>query len=74
VAYLQEVCGHEPKALHRILELLNVYFQESNFLESPAVALGAPIDTTTEAPGTLIGPYKRLPGRAARPSEGHHPP
>lgn len=38
VAYLQQVCGHEPRALHRIVELLNVHFQESSFLESPAVA------------------------------------
>src|SRR5579871_3904355 len=60
VAYLQQICGHEPKALHRILELLNAHFQESSFLESPAVAPGATIDTPAEEPGTLIGPYKLL--------------
>ncbi len=60
VAYLQQVCGHEPKTLHRILELLNVHFQQSSFLESPALAPGATIDTPTEGPGTLIGPYKLL--------------
>jgi serine/threonine protein kinase len=60
VTYLQQVCGHEPKVLHRILELLNVYFQDSNFLESPAVAPGVTLDTPAEAPGTLIGPYKLL--------------
>jgi serine/threonine protein kinase/tetratricopeptide (TPR) repeat protein len=60
VAYLQQVCGHEPRTLHRILELLNVHFQDSSFLESPAVASGATIDTPAEEPGTLIGPYKLL--------------
>src|SRR5262249_16465523 len=61
-AYVQQVCGHEPKALHRVLELLRVYDQESSFLESPAVALGTTIDApaVTEGPGTLIGPYKLL--------------
>jgi serine/threonine protein kinase/tetratricopeptide (TPR) repeat protein len=62
VAYLQQVCGHEPKALHRILELLNVYFQESSFLESPAASPCPTIDApaATEVPGTMIGPYKLL--------------
>src|SRR5579871_6582795 len=60
VAYLQQICGHEPKALHRIVELLNVHFQESSFLESPALASGASSETPAEEPGTLIGPYKLL--------------
>src|SRR5262249_1509851 len=62
VAYLQQVCGHEPKALHRVLELLRVYDQESSFLESPVVALGTTIDApaVAEGPGTVIGPYKLL--------------
>jgi serine/threonine protein kinase/WD40 repeat protein len=61
VAYLQHVCGHEPKTLHRIVELLNVYFQQSSFLESPAVVPGATLDEPIrEGPGTIIGPYKLM--------------
>jgi serine/threonine protein kinase/tetratricopeptide (TPR) repeat protein len=62
MAYVQQVCGHEPKALHRVQELLRVYDQESSFLESPAVALGTTPDApaVTERPGTVIGPYKLL--------------
>jgi serine/threonine-protein kinase len=62
VAYLQHACGHEPKVLHRIQELLRVHDQESSFLESPAVAPAATSDApnVTERPGTVIGPYKLL--------------
>jgi hypothetical protein len=42
VAYLQQVCGHEPKVIHRVLQLLRVHDQESSFLESPAVTLARP--------------------------------
>jgi serine/threonine-protein kinase len=61
-AYLQQLCGHEPKVLHRVLELLRVYDQESCFLESPAVAPGMTSDAPSmpERPGTVIGPYKLL--------------
>src|SRR5262245_59398142 len=62
MAYVHQVCGHEPKALHRVLELLRVYDQEKSFLESPAVAPGTTMDAVavTERPGTMIGPYKLL--------------
>jgi hypothetical protein len=38
LACLQEACGHDPAAMHRILELLRVYEEERSFLE----ARGAP--------------------------------
>ena len=62
VAYLQQVCGHDPEAMHRVLELLRIYDQENSFLESPPVALGATVDIPplNEKPGTVIGPYKLL--------------
>jgi eukaryotic-like serine/threonine-protein kinase len=60
-AYLQKACGHDPAAMHRVLELLRVYDQERSFLESSPVAYGATIDgPITERPGTVIGPYKLL--------------
>jgi serine/threonine-protein kinase len=62
MAYLQQACGHEPKVLHRIQELLRVHDHESSFLESPGVAPAPTSDaqTVTERPGTIIGPYKLL--------------
>jgi serine/threonine protein kinase/Flp pilus assembly protein TadD len=59
MAYVQQVCSHEPQALHRVLELLRAYDQQSSFLESPAVVLGTTTDApaVTERPGTVIGPY-----------------
>ena len=61
VAYLHQVCGHDPEALRRVLELLRVYDQEKSFLESPPVAVGATTDQhPLERPGTMIGPYKLL--------------
>jgi serine/threonine protein kinase len=62
VAYLQQVCGHEPKVLHRLLELLRVHDHESDFLECPAVAPDTTSDASAaaEGPGNVIGPYKLL--------------
>ncbi len=60
-AYLQEACGHDPAAMHRLLELLRIYEEERSFLESSPVghvpSVEAPI---AECPGTIIGPYKLL--------------
>src|SRR5437868_2994160 len=61
MAYLQKACGHDPAAMHRMVDLLRVYDQERSFLESSPVARGATIDEPrTEVPGTVIGPYKLL--------------
>src|SRR5713101_8427098 len=63
--YLRQICGDNPKALGRVVELLEVHEQEQSFLESPAVAHGPlpaveTIDQPSERVGTLIGPYKLL--------------
>src|SRR5262245_18054284 len=61
MAYLQEACGEDAGAQRRILELLRVYDQEQSFLESPLVAIGAPVDEPLiEKPGAVIGPYRLL--------------
>jgi len=61
VAYLEKACGHDPAATRRVLELLRIHDQERSFLESSPVAPGATVDVPiSEAPGTVIGPYKLL--------------
>ncbi len=61
LAYLQQACGHDPAAMHRLLELLRVYEEERSFLESSPVAHVTTIDAPiAECPGTFIGPYKLL--------------
>src|SRR4051794_23426868 len=61
LTYLQEVCGEDQAALHRILELLRVYDHERIFLESSPVARHETIDQPIpERPGAVIGPYKLL--------------
>jgi serine/threonine protein kinase len=61
LAYLQEACGNDPAAVHRILELLRIYEQERSFLESSQVAIGVTMDEPiAERPGTVIGQYKLL--------------
>ncbi len=64
--YLQQICGDNPQALGRVVELLQVHEQEESFLESPAVARGSlpALETSeqlpAERPGTQIGRYKLL--------------
>src|SRR5690242_6626687 len=59
--YLQQVCGADPDALRRVVELLQVHEQQQSFLESPAVAVHATMDQPPlERPGTVIGPYKLI--------------
>src|SRR5262245_10076073 len=61
LAYLQQACGHDPAAMHRILELLRVYDHDRRFLESSPLARGVTVDEPiAERPGTVIGPYKLL--------------
>lgn len=60
-AYLQQVFGHDPAAMHRVLELLRVYEQEKSFLESPAVAPASAVaPPIRECPGMVLGPYKLM--------------
>jgi tetratricopeptide (TPR) repeat protein len=59
--YLQQACGDDPAAMHRVLELLRIYDQERSFLEQPPAAFGPTIDEPiAERPGSVIGPYKLL--------------
>src|SRR5262245_35280355 len=61
LAYLQQACAQDAKALRRILDLLRIYDQEKSFLESPAAVLGATVaESLTETPLTVIGPYTLL--------------
>jgi serine/threonine protein kinase/tetratricopeptide (TPR) repeat protein len=61
MAYLQEVCGHDSAAMHRILELLRVHEQPGGILESsPSAGKGTIDEPRAERPGTVIGPYKLL--------------
>lgn len=60
-AYLDEICGSDTDLRHRIEGLLAVNPLVSNFLESPAVAPTATIDSPcAEVAGPIIGPYKLL--------------
>ena len=61
-AYLRQVCeGNEPLRA-RVDALLKVHEQEKSFLESPVAPSLATIEDAkiTEAPGTVIGPYKLM--------------
>jgi hypothetical protein len=63
LAYLQETCGHDPAAMHRLLELLRVYEEQRSFLESSPVGHTATIDAPiAKCPGTIIGSYLLLQG------------
>src|SRR5262249_47191038 len=60
-ARLAELAGHDEELRRRVGLLLAAHREADSFLESPAAALGAPIDEPlTERPGTVIGPYKLL--------------
>src|SRR6516162_6535507 len=64
VAYLQQACGQDPEAMHRVLELLRIYDQEKSFLEAPAAPLVGAVGgfaRPTAAVGTVLaGRYKLL--------------
>src|SRR5262245_22258711 len=62
-AYLQEACGHDAAALHRILDLLRVFDQEKSFLELPPIdpyrtTSDPPPDPEDGGPAGRVGPYK----------------
>src|SRR5262249_15964278 len=62
-AYLRQVCGDDGPLHERVVALLKIAAEEQSFLESPAAAPFVPTITerpVTEAPGTVIGPYKLL--------------
>jgi hypothetical protein len=60
-AYLDQACGGDANLRRQVEALLAEHDQLGSYLESP-VALMPTVDEpqVTEAPGTIIGPYKLL--------------
>jgi eukaryotic-like serine/threonine-protein kinase len=60
-AYLDEACAGDEELRQRVERLLRVQPHIGDFLESPALEIAATvIDSFTERPGSVIGPYKLL--------------
>jgi serine/threonine protein kinase len=61
-AYLDGVCGDDAALRSEFESLLRVHDEAGDFLEAPMIDFGATQDGSplTEAPGTVIGPYKLL--------------
>jgi serine/threonine protein kinase len=56
-AYLQEACGDDQELHRRVSALLQAQAEIGSFHEAPSLTVDQPI---TEAPGTVIGPYKLI--------------
>src|SRR5258708_37004325 len=67
-AYLDEACARQPELRQPVEHLLRLHAGAGSFLEEPAAELAATgafqvaaeKASSREAPGALIGPYKRL--------------
>src|SRR5262249_30683227 len=68
-AYLDKACGADAELRQRVDVLLETFPQAGSFLQQPAASPDATSDLPrteaagslpTEAPGTVIGPYKLL--------------
>src|SRR3954471_21317285 len=58
---LAELAGDDAELCRRVSQLRAAHRDAASFLESPARALGRPMDEAAdEGPGTVIGPYKLL--------------
>ena len=70
--YLERVCGNNPELLARIGILLKGHYEADDFLEIPVFEPAITLEDSplSEAPGTLIGPYKLLELIGSRPSGG----
>src|SRR5262245_46517396 len=55
--YLQEACGDDLDLHRRVSALLQAQAEIGSFHEAPSHTIDQPI---TEAPGTVIGPYKLI--------------
>src|SRR5262245_64372256 len=56
-AYLDRACGSDPALRARVEALLRAHQRAGHFLQGPT----APVEPSrTEAPGTVLGPYKLL--------------
>src|SRR5436305_7577583 len=59
--YLQAACAGHPELLGRLRELLSAHEESQGPLDRRPAGQGATVDAArTEAPGTVIGPYKLL--------------
>jgi len=61
-AFLDEACGSDPELRREVERLVCDHFRAGAFLERPAAQFCATVDepTLSEAPGTVIGPYKLM--------------
>jgi len=60
-AYLDDACSGDPDTRRRVENMLAAQDKAASFLEQPAPALVATIETMpAERPGTIIGQYKLL--------------
>src|SRR5262245_5283116 len=60
-AYLAEVCDGDEELLRRVRKLLTAHLEAGSFLAEPLHRFEATLDEpVSEAPGTVIGPYKLL--------------
>src|ERR1043165_5171776 len=69
IAFLSRECGDDEPLRRQIEAMLQAHAAADSFLEKPAAALDMTVDavpdcpqvhSTSEAPGTRIGPYKLL--------------
>ena len=62
VAYVEATCVGNPELLGRVRELLGCHEGSLGLLDAPPPGLGCTLDmaTTSEQPGTFVGPYKLL--------------
>src|SRR5262245_25153135 len=59
--YLEEACGQDPELRREVEKLVTDHFRAGRFLEEPLGRISPTSDLApAEAPGALIGPYKRL--------------
>jgi serine/threonine protein kinase len=60
--FLEQACASDPTLRREVEKLVHDYFRAGTFLERPAAQLLATTQEPpiTEAPGTVIGPYKLL--------------
>jgi eukaryotic-like serine/threonine-protein kinase len=61
-AFIARACGPDEELRGRIERLVEAHFQAGSFLESPPASPTDSVDSSrsTEASGTVIGPYKLL--------------
>ena len=59
-SFLDEACQDEPELRRELEKLVMDHFRAGDFLENPAVSDATIVQPVTEAPGTVVGPYKLL--------------